>query len=162
MAFDEEEFPDESFRQAEQDSNKNRIDSWKRTLTYQTYQEDRVTRRKVETDKMKDPVDPEVPRYIRKLRIRNYVSEKEIITIYNAFINNIQTEEQLTEFLSYLPESNGGLYPIAVTLFHASEAVRIATAKLFRGLDSIQPGFIENGLRELNFFLYLAFMRLGV
>lgn len=88
--------------------------------------------------------DPSVPRYIKKLRICKNIPEQEMVTIYTTFNNNIKTAQQLMEvrsgtriltfhflqiqtfvtlqFLSYLPESNGGLYPVAVGLFHKSTA----------------------------------------
>lgn len=36
------------------------------------------------------------------------------------------------EFLSYLPESQGGLFPVAVSLFHSSEAVRSRAVRLLQ------------------------------
>lgn len=41
MAFDEEEFPDESSKLIELEANKQRIDTWKKTLTFKNY--DNVT-----------------------------------------------------------------------------------------------------------------------
>ena len=37
----------------------------------------------------------------------------------------------LDQFLSYLPENQGGLFPVGVALFHPSEQVRKSTAALF-------------------------------
>ena len=39
MAFDEEEFADETSRQIEMDSCKQRIECWKRTQSYITYKD---------------------------------------------------------------------------------------------------------------------------
>jgi len=99
----------------------------------------------------------DIQKHLRRLRIRKDLSEQETISIYKDFVRTINTQEQLTEFLSYLPESHGGLYPVAVSLFHPSEAVRLATVELFRRLDRIKTGsgFITN----LNFFLLLAYER---
>mmetsp|Transcript_24426 Transcript_24426/g.34241 ORF Transcript_24426/g.34241 Transcript_24426/m.34241 type:complete len:672 (+) Transcript_24426:134-2149(+) len=152
MVFDEEEWPDEQAKQAELEANKTRLEAWKKTLTYQTYEQDRKLRR--ELSKIKDPA---VPRYIRKLRICKHIPEPEMIQIYQTFVDSIKTEEQLMEFISYLPESNGGLHIVAVSLFHSSEKVRAATARLFRRLDRIQTGigFINN----LNVFLLIEYER---
>ena len=35
------------------------------------------------------------------------------------------------QFLSYLPENQGGLFPVGVALFHPSDQVRQSTAALF-------------------------------
>ena len=40
------------------------------------------------------------------------------------------------QFLSYLPENQGGLYPVAVGLFHTSELVRQAAVNVFQRIAS--------------------------
>jgi len=154
MAFDEEEFADENSRSNELECSKQRIENWNRSVFSSTYKNDRKIRREVSAIK-----DPAVPRYIKKLRTRKSIPENEMIKIYQTFVNNIKTEEQLLEFLSYLPESNGGLYPVAVSLFHSSESVRVATARLFQRLDKIQTG--SGFIAGLNYFLFLAYNRIS-
>ena len=155
MAFDEEEFPDENSKINEIEANKTRIENWKKTLTYKTYEQERRLRRDISAIR-----DINVARYIKKLRVCKNISEREMITIYSTFLDNIKTEDQFYEFLSLLPENNGGLVPIAVSLFHSSERVRIATARLFKRLDNIQvdTSFVKN----LNPFLYLAYERVSL
>ena len=46
--------------------------------------------------------DENVPKLIKKLRVLSDMHENEMIHIYNTFINNIQTPEQLSEVLSSL------------------------------------------------------------
>jgi len=152
IAFDEEEFPDELAKQQEYDANRTRIAAWKRTRTHTAYLSQRETR--VKTSAIKDPM---VPQYVRKLRRNKSLSETAVLAIYNAFLEAIKTEDQLTEFLSYLPESRGGLYPIAVCLFHSSEVVRHAAVELFRRLDNITAG--SGFISSLNPFLLLAYDR---
>lgn len=101
--------------------------------------------------------DPMVPRYIRRLRSNKCLPENSVLAIYSAFLEAIKTEDQLTEFLSYLPESHGGLYPIAVCLFHSSQAVRHAAVELFSRLDNIAAG--SGFISSLNPFLLLAYER---
>ncbi len=48
-----------------------------------------------------------VPRYIRRLRKQKCISEHEVLAIYSAFLLAIKAEDQLLEFLSYLPEDKG-------------------------------------------------------
>jgi len=46
--------------------------------------------------------DENVPKLIKKLRVLSDMHENEMIHIYNTFINNIQTPEQLSEVPSSL------------------------------------------------------------
>lgn len=64
--------------------------------------------------------------------------DKDVLAIYQDFCSTINTDEQLLEFLSYLPENQGGLYPVAVSLFHPSEAVRKLTVTLFARIDKLK------------------------
>jgi hypothetical protein len=101
--------------------------------------------------------DTDVGRLINRLRVKQNLPEKDVLAIYHDFVSSINTEEQVLEFLSYLPENQGGLYPVAVSLFHPSEKVRRATMELFTRLDKQKAGagFISN----MNSFLKLAFER---
>ena len=101
--------------------------------------------------------DTEVNRLINRLRVRQNLPEKDVLAIYHDFVLCINTNEQLLEFLSYLPENLGGLYPVAVSLFHPSEKVRRATVELFTRIDKQKAGagFIAN----MNTFFKLAYER---
>ncbi|EFA78441.1 hypothetical protein PPL_09093 [Heterostelium album PN500] len=94
---------------------------------------------------------------IKKLRKRKHVAEKEVLKIYDSFLNSIKTEQQVTEFLSYLPKSHGGLFPVAVGLFHQSKDVRNATCELLKRLDKIQTG--SGFISGLNPFLKQCYER---
>lgn len=59
--------------------------------------------------------------------------------------------------MSYLPEAQGGLYPIAVPLLHSSESVRQIVVSLLQRLDSIAEGACC--ISQLNAFLMLTFDR---
>lgn len=61
------------------------------------------------------------------------------------------------KFLSYFPESSGGLNSIAVSLFHKSQAVRVATVQLIHRFDTIQTG--NNFVNSLNLFFLIAYQR---
>jgi len=152
IAFDEEEFPDELTRQQELEANRTRIAAWKRTKTYAAHQLQRENRTKMCAIK-----DPLVPRFVRKLRRNKSLAESTVLSIYSAFLEAVKTEDQLTEFLSYLPESQGGLYPVAVSLFHSSALVRSAAVELLRRLGSVTAG--SGFMASLNPFLLLAYER---
>eukprot|EP01112_Ceratiomyxa_fruticulosa_P006401 TRINITY_DN171_c0_g1_i4.p1 TRINITY_DN171_c0_g1~~TRINITY_DN171_c0_g1_i4.p1 ORF type:complete len:741 (+),score=159.44 TRINITY_DN171_c0_g1_i4:381-2603(+) len=152
MTMDEEEWSDDLARTNELEANRLRLDAWRRTFSYSTYVEDRIERLK--SSFIRDPL---IPRYIRKLRKNSVLPEEEVLEIYKSFISGISTEEQLTEFLSFLPEANGGLYPVAVSLFHCSQAVRRLTVELFSRLNSIKTG--SGFISGLNQFLILGYDR---
>jgi len=154
MAFDEEEFVDDQTRQYEYEYNRYRIDAWKRTLSYKLYESERRARREASTIK-----DLQISKYTKKLRVCRNVTELEMINISQTFLDNIKTEEQILEFLSYLPESNGGLTPVAVSLLHPSEIVRVATAKLFKRLEKSPTG--AQFIKSLNYFLFLTYERVS-
>jgi hypothetical protein len=83
--------------------------------------------------------------------------EGDLITTYQKFIKYITTREQLIEFLSFLPESRGGLYPVVVSIFHSSLAVRLLVVTFCQRLESIEEG--ELFMRQLNLFLIMAYTR---
>jgi len=156
IAMSEEEFSDESRRKFETDCNRIRIENWKKTASYADYQEFLRQRRDISSIK-----DATVPRLIKKLRNRKHISEAEMIEMYSVFQKNVTTENQLVEFLSYLPESLGGVYPVAVSLFHTAESVRLQAARLLQHMDKIKTA--NNGqsfVTSLNPFLVLAYERI--
>jgi len=150
MAFDEEEFPDDNAKQIEMEANRSRIEQWKKSVSYETYVNDRKTMR--DMNAIKDSI---VPLYVKRLKVKKCISEKEMLLIYKTFLDNINTEEQATEFLSFLPEAAGGCLPISASLFHTSEEVRTITAKLFHQLDKLQVN--KDFMARMNFFLFLGY-----
>lgn len=83
--------------------------------------------------------------------------EGDLITTYQRFLKHITTRETLIDFMSYLPESRGGLYPIVVSIFHSSLAVRLLVVAFCQRLESIEEG--ELFMRQLNMFLIIAYTR---
>ncbi|KYR01730.1 hypothetical protein DLAC_01741 [Tieghemostelium lacteum] len=152
MALDEEEFLDDQSRQLALDANRQRIDLWTKTKTFTTYLSDKDNTKRTSAIR-----DHSIPRSIRKLRKKKHVSEKEVLKIFDSFLNSIKTEEQVTEFLSYLPKSHGGLFPVAVGLFHTSKDVRNSTCELLRRLDKFQSG--NAFITGLNPFLKTCYER---
>ncbi|KAN0011867.1 hypothetical protein ACTFIU_007438 [Dictyostelium citrinum] len=152
MALDEEEFLDDQQRQLAIDANHQRIEAWTKTKTFSTYLFDKENTKRTSAIR-----DHTILSSIRKLRKKKHIPEKEVLKIYHSFLNSIKTEEQVTEFLSYLPKSHGGLFPVAVGLFHKSDQVRYATCQLLRILDKFQSGnaFISG----LNPFLKTSYER---
>jgi hypothetical protein len=99
----------------------------------------------------------DVEEYITRLRLFHNLRETEILSIFQDLVRHIRTHEQLLEFLSLLPEAQGGLYPIAVVLFHPSEAVRLSVVAFLRRIDTIKEG--SCCISQLNTFLMLTYDR---
>ncbi|KAJ3433536.1 arf3-interacting protein [Anaeramoeba flamelloides] len=152
MAQKNEVFVNEKAKKLETSANQSRIDIWTKSKEYQTYIKDKEIRNSLYVIQGID-----VQHLIRKLRIKKDFSSDKLFTIYEKFILKINTEEECMEFLSFFPEENGGLYPLAVNLFHTSEIVRLGTVAILKRLDSIRTG--SGLITGLNMFLLLAYER---
>lgn len=141
------------FSQLETEGNKIRCEAWKKTFSFEAYQE--AVRERREQSAIKDAG---VMRGIRKLKCRKGIPAAEMVEIYETLVRNITTEDQLIEFLAQFPEHSGGLFPVAVALFHPSETVRTQTVRLLSTMDSVKEG--SGFLQSLNYFLGLAYDRL--
>eukprot|EP01027_Heterolobosea_sp_BB2_P017149 GEZU01024324.1.p1 GENE.GEZU01024324.1~~GEZU01024324.1.p1 ORF type:complete len:315 (-),score=82.21 GEZU01024324.1:325-1269(-) len=152
LNFDDAEFADEESKALALDANATRLAHWKSTRSYALFKEDRS--REIANRATKNF---NVERHLRRLQVCKNLDEDEILGIFQDFIRHVRSEDQLLEFLSFLPEAQGGLYPLAVVLFHPSEAVRLAAVALFRRLDTIKEG--SRCISLLNTFLMLTYER---
>ncbi|XP_004349898.1 hypothetical protein CAOG_01378 [Capsaspora owczarzaki ATCC 30864] len=152
LALNDAEFPDEIAKKKELEINHARGEQWKKTAFFQQYAQERHERRSRRTI---TAIDTE--RHIQKLRVRKALSAQEIYSIFKDFNTCITTDVQILELLTYLPENQGGLYPIAVSLVHPSENVRRATAELFHRISRIEAG--RELINNLNDFLRTAYER---
>ncbi|CAO3671704.1 unnamed protein product [Rhizopus stolonifer] len=105
-------FADEVTKKRELSVNASRIEGWRQTISYKYYQKDLATR--IENACIQDL---DVYRQISKLKRLKQIPDTEIHAIYEAFLNNIVTHRQVIEFLSFLPQHQGGLAPLGVGLF---------------------------------------------
>eukprot|EP00756_Hemistasia_phaeocysticola_P054524 Hpha_TRINITY_DN3043_c0_g1::TRINITY_DN3043_c0_g1_i1::g.138606::m.138606 len=94
---------------------------------------------------------------LRRLRGAQELSEEDALLIYQDFVKHLRTEDQLLGLLEALPLAADGLYPLALGLFHRSEAVQMACVALLRRID----GFAEGRLciSALNAYMMLAYER---
>lgn len=101
----------------------------------------------------------DVYRHISRLKILKNMPEEQVTALFKLFLDAIKTDEQITEvfiraqhatvtggpvptanyimlqFLSYLPQNQGGLLPLGFGLFHPSAQVRKYTVDFFNRLD---------------------------
>ena len=152
IAMNVEEFKGEPERKQATEQNSKRAEAWRKSNTFETYETD--LQKWAKESKIQGT---DVPLFIRRLRVKKDINDAEMIKMFETFTKDINTEEQLLEFLSYMPESKGGLYPIAVSLYHSSIAVRKRAVELFKRLDALSGS--SSLLQGLNLFLYSGFLR---
>ena len=96
-------------------------------------------------------------RHLRLLILGTDVASDQLEHIFGALARGIQNENAAQVLLCLLPESSGGLHPIAAALLHKNTAVRKHAAALLMRIESFAstaPAF-----NSLNPFFLVAFQR---
>lgn len=130
-----------------------RVRAWMTTSLYHRYtaEQERVSK----SSNFANSGD--IIRGVFKLKNSRNLSDDETISILKMFSEQIKTEPQIMEFLSYLPEADGGLFPIAVSLFHSSEIVRNLAKDLMVKISSVEYG--DKLVKSFDLFLTLGYER---
>ncbi|KAJ2864463.1 hypothetical protein GGH94_002915 [Coemansia aciculifera] len=92
------------------------------------------------------------------LRNSTNLDVNEVEAIYKHLDEQVVTDEQVTELLASLPQSQGGLQPLAYGFYHPSLAIRLYTVRLFEKIEGNQAG--ARYVRSTNFFHQCAFSNL--
>lgn len=130
-----------------------RVKAWMATALYHRYTEEQGR-----TAKVSNFAAPgEITKGVLKLKNGKNLGDDEVAGILRMFVDQVKTEEQVVEFLSYLPESDGGLFPIAVSLFHSSEAVRSLAKDLMQKISEVEYG--DKLVKSFDLFLTLGYER---
>ncbi|KAJ2647324.1 hypothetical protein IWW40_004799 [Coemansia sp. RSA 1250] len=74
------------------------------------------------------------------LRNSTNLDVNEVEAIYKRLDEQVVTDEQVTELLASLPQSQGGLQPLAYGFYHPSPAIRLYTVRLFQKIEGNQAG----------------------
>jgi hypothetical protein len=82
----------------------------------------------------------------------------ELLVLYNDLVSHVRSREEVLEFLAMLPESQGGLVPVALGLLHKHPRIRAHTVVLLQRIDSLLEG--NRAVSNLNYFLLLTYYRL--
>jgi len=88
---------------------------------------------------------------------RSPIPLSELIVLYHDLHNYIHTRDEILELLSMMPESQGGLFPIAMGLLHHHPKIRGATVDLLQRIDAQPEG--NRCVSSLNYFLLLTLYR---
>ncbi|KAI7827443.1 docking domain of Afi1 for Arf3 in vesicle trafficking-domain-containing protein [Gamsiella multidivaricata] len=147
-------FADETSRAREIAANASRIEGWRATTSYTYLQEDHKAWLSSRSIKCMD-----VKRVISLLKLARTLSPQDVSTLFKGFLQNISTDEQIIEFLSSLPLSQGGLFCIAYGLFHPMVSVRNDTIAFFNRLNQHPTGRVY--IKSLNQFERNTYERLA-
>lgn len=143
-------FSNEVSKRREISYNINRIEGWKQTKSYELYVKDfhnNLIRQTIRT------VD--VRRQAIVLRYEPSIQVERLNAILKALAENITTDEQVSELLIHFLHNQGGLFPIASSVLHTSESIRINCTKILVRLDYSPIG--SRILSHLNPFIKLAY-----
>ncbi|KAI8640915.1 docking domain of Afi1 for Arf3 in vesicle trafficking-domain-containing protein [Parasitella parasitica] len=145
-------FQDETSKQRELNANAGRIEGWRQSISYKYYQRD--LHHWLQNSCIKNL---DVYRQINKLKRLRKMLDSEVISIYEAFLSSIITHRQMIEFLSFLPQHQGGLSALGAGLFHSNPHVRRQTVDLFRRLERSPIGI--KFIQDLSRFQRIAYER---
>ncbi len=85
-------------------------------------------------------------------------STAELLVLYTDLEQHVRTREELLELLAMLPESQGGLTPVALGLLHRHPRVRACTVQILQRIDAFSEG--NKAVSALNYFLLITYYRL--
>eukprot|EP01107_Rhizomastix_libera_P015663 TRINITY_DN601_c0_g1_i1.p1 TRINITY_DN601_c0_g1~~TRINITY_DN601_c0_g1_i1.p1 ORF type:complete len:745 (+),score=211.90 TRINITY_DN601_c0_g1_i1:128-2236(+) len=153
IAFNEAVFPDEETQESQFKAHHPRTELWSATPSYRECQNEILQRPERSSIKGTD-----LHRHVRKLRIRKLLSKEELEHMFTTFVQNVKTEEQINEFLSYFPDNQGGLLPISAVLFHSCKELRDLASELLRKLELSSYG--RNAIQAMGAYHILAHRRL--
>ncbi|CAO0795069.1 unnamed protein product [Mucor circinelloides] len=145
-------FQDEASKQRELSANASRIEGWRQSISYKYYQRD--LNHWLQNSCIKNL---DVYRQISKLKRLRQMPDSEVTSIYEAFLSNIITHRQMIEFLSFLPQHQGGLSPLGAGLFHSNPHIRKQAVDLFRRLERSPIGL--KFVQDLSRFQRIAYER---
>ncbi|TFY69315.1 hypothetical protein EVG20_g3200 [Dentipellis fragilis] len=145
-------FIDEGAGQRELAIHASRIEGWRRTKTYQYFQQD--FERSLRTNALQGF---DVMHQLWRLRHAKNMNDLEVELIMRSMAENVQTYDQVVELLALSPPHSGGLLPLSYGLFHQQELVRDLTVDLFNQLRVFPVGV--QFLQALNHFQRYAYVR---
>ena len=92
-----------------------------------------------------------------RLRGKKAVTEEDAILIFQTLFKTIRSQDDLFRFISLMPPEADGLFPLALGLFHPSEAVQLLCVACLRRIDSVPEGKLF--MHTLNPMLLIAYDR---
>ncbi|KAJ1731202.1 hypothetical protein LPJ61_002650 [Coemansia biformis] len=100
----------------------------------------------------------DIAHMVYSLRTSTNLDVNEVEAIYKRLDDQVVSDDQVTELLASLPQSQGGLQPLAYGFYHPSPAIRLYTTRLFEKIEGNHAG--ARYIRSTNFFHQCAFSNL--
>ncbi|KAJ2704518.1 hypothetical protein H4R19_005225 [Coemansia spiralis] len=100
----------------------------------------------------------DIAHMVYSLRTSSNLDVNEVEAIYRRLDDQVVSDDQVTELLASLPQSQGGLQPLAYGFYHPSPAIRLYTTRLFEKIEGNNAG--ARYIRSTNFFHQCAFSNL--
>ncbi|KAJ2785237.1 hypothetical protein H4R18_000688 [Coemansia javaensis] len=100
----------------------------------------------------------DIAHMVYTLRTSTSLDVNEVEAIYKHLDEHVVSDDQVTELLASLPQSQGGLQPLAYGFYHPSPAIRLYTMRLFEKIERNHAG--ARYIRSTNFFHQCAFSNL--
>ena len=157
IAFSEAVFRDPDTQSRQIAINNKRITKWAATTSYKQLEEMRKDPTKFTPAFRVTQAKCDLRRYIRELTLGNITDSGIVEQIYSDFVSLLRTEDELQEFLSYLPDSRGGLHLVAQGLLHESMSVQRNTVMLLEKMEQFES--TKSAVSDLNLFLMTAYNR---
>ncbi|KAI5808786.1 docking domain of Afi1 for Arf3 in vesicle trafficking-domain-containing protein [Peziza echinospora] len=145
-------WPDENTKMRDLQANASRIEGWCNTRSYYAYVQDLgnlYTAKPIKSLDLHHQLDR-----LRTLRLSHFASSE----IFHALHAATTSNEAVNQVLCCIPEYQGGVFPIAVGLFHPYQKTRFATVEILERLRDHMAG--RHFFNSMNRFQKLAFVRL--
>ncbi|KAI9136322.1 docking domain of Afi1 for Arf3 in vesicle trafficking-domain-containing protein [Paraphysoderma sedebokerense] len=108
-----------------------RIEAWRGSRCYGYYVKDFEHRLSARSVKQFD-----IHHQITKLKTLQSLEDREVHFMYQALLQHVTDDAQITELLSYLPPTQNGLFPISIGLLHSSSEISRSTTMFLLRLES--------------------------
>jgi hypothetical protein len=145
-------WPDEAAKYRELSAWVSRIEGWRNTRSYYYFIQDTATLYPA----AKPVLSIDVHHHHDRLRFLR-LPHAEAGAIYTAFSNTIKSYNAICQLLSVAPESQAGLFYVAMGLLHPDVTVRDATVVLLERISAHDAG--QHFSAQLSRFLKVAFLR---
>ncbi|KAF8476970.1 docking domain of Afi1 for Arf3 in vesicle trafficking-domain-containing protein [Kalaharituber pfeilii] len=145
-------WPDDATKMRDLLANAARIEGWRNTRSYYAYVQDLAklyTAKPIKTLDLHHQLDR-----LRTLRLSHFASSEIFLALHAA----MTSPEAINQVLCCIPEYQGGVFPIAVGLFHPYQKTRFATVEILERLRDHVAG--RHFFNSMNRFQRLAFVRL--
>ena len=153
-------FPDQPTRTQQLELHQARINAILRSPTYTAYLQQQTDVSETSSDREWQTVQAAVTLHVRTLQHKT-VPPAELLALlsdlHTLLFPSTASTVALHHLLALMPESQGGLMPLAMYVLHRDEKVRAAVVRLLQRIDGDVEG--RRWMSALNYFVLLSYDR---